>query len=115
MECGSRPANEEVLGGTERVEQLKLLGDQQDALALGRAHRAQHGLLTVEEQRPGGRLEHTRSDPGDGALAGTVLAEQCMHLTGGRMSRSKWSIAFVVPNSLLTSRRARTAPAARAS
>jgi hypothetical protein len=39
--------------------------------------------VTVEENRPRGRLEHTGGDPGHSALARTVLTEQRVHFTGG--------------------------------
>ncbi len=72
---------EEVLRHGEVVDDLRLLRDDADALALRHRPRQPRDLATVDEDGAGGRLVETGDDADQSRLPGTVLADDAVHLS----------------------------------
>ena len=85
-EAGARRvAHEDVLGDAQRREQQQLLEDRGDAGGLGIVRAREADLLAVQAHGPGIRLVEAGDDLDQGRLAGAVLAEQRVHLTGAHV------------------------------
>ena len=82
-------AEEDVLGDGELGDQVELLVDDGDAVALGVAGAVQHERLAVEEQLAGVVGVGAAEDLHQRALAGPVLADEGMDLAAvdGRRTR----------------------------
>ena len=73
---------EQVLGDRHAGHQVQLLEDARDAGSQAVARAAEHHLVTVDTQLPGVGGIGTHDDLDQGALAGTVLADQAVDLAG---------------------------------